>query len=215
MTSLPTYRGFVVREPRFVKDQLFVRTQYWTFLHIVPGMQTSTLPMRHCTAVCNHPDGNSKGQDSYALTLKCRFAYLGTENDSCTFCEGLTRCAHCVTDVVMDTKTHEKGEKAVVVTKWQAFGSLWNSDPSRYLWHPLEQEIPQPLESISAFFEKQPVVKYNDVLGAGAAWKLMTELCSSLSPVDWECPSAASQPFGRRIARFCSIPRYEWPHWEP
>ena len=178
MTFLPTYRGFIVHEPQFIEDQLYVRNQYWTFIQRIPGMESSTIPFEHDYLDCYHIDITTKNEDKLAPILRCRFSHLGSKEDSCTFCQRLIQCDSCFTEVIVDTVTDPLRGKAVVVTEWQACGPSWTYD-RYYRWYTLpvrERDSPGLPGSIRAVFETQPVVRYNAIFEASRAWDLMTEL---------------------------------------
>ena len=183
MTFLSTHPGFVLCEPRIIHDKMYVRRQYWIMISEIPGIKTSTFPIRQCTMMCRYLNANRKEEgNDFTSALKCRFAHLDDKKEeSCKHCDGLVCCPYCLTEVVVEIKTHEKPGKAIVITKWQDLGSISDADEysrksdwtCRGEGEPLQKRVPG---EIRAVFERQPGVTYDAMLDANKAWGFMSKL---------------------------------------
>ena len=180
MTSLPSFEGLYLFEPRLVNGKIFVRTQSWIFN---PGEQGAVVPRKHYTTVCAHLDGDPPYQNPYTAVFRHQLEHLAAKQVSCQDCRRLISCHYCSTEVYIEAKRLEGDSKGglLVITKWQLLGC--GLSPSEVHWksHLELPELPwlylpdRAPGSIQASYEDQPGTKYDSLLQMAEAWRMLNE----------------------------------------
>ena len=189
MSFTESYNGFHFFEPRIVDHQMVVRAQSWIVMPSYDRVNVHNrfrLPDNLCnTTVCAHLDLRWGQANRLTKILCCRLGHARYQTPSpCINCEGNLRCPMCPTEIEVDIKPFAD-EKArtrgivLVITRWQLVGD--GTSPFEKHWaHRLHEECdPWPwlesgsLTAIKDAFENQSGTKWDSILSAGEAWKLM------------------------------------------
>ena len=190
MSSFERYKGFHFFEPRIVDDQMIVRAQSWI---VIPSNDRVNVHKQfrlpdHLfnTTVCAHLDLRYGEDNGLTRLVHCRLAHVRYQASShCVSCVGNLRCPMCPTEVQIDIKTFCGGKSKttrtimLVVTRWQLVGG--GTSPYEGQWaHRLSKRCnpwhwPEggPLSDIKNTFENQPGTKFDLILDAGEAWRLV------------------------------------------
>lgn len=190
MSLFEGYKGFHFFEPRIVDDQMIVRAQSWI---VIPSNDRVNVHKQFRlpeylfdTTVCAHLNLRDGEDNRLTRLLRCRLAHVRYQASSpCVSCVGNLRCPMCPTEVQVDIKTFCGGNSKttrtimLVVTRWQLVGGgtspyegHWAHRLSKRCnpWHWLEGG---PLSDIKNTFENQPGTKFDLILDAGEAWRLV------------------------------------------
>ena len=190
MSSFAGYNGFHFFEPRIVDNQMIVRAQSWIVMpsndRVNVHKQFQLPEYFFNTTVCAHLDLGYGDENRLTRLLRCRLAHVRYQKSSpCVSCVGNLRCPMCPTEVQVDIKTFYGGKSKtrrtimLVVTRWQLVGG--GTSPYEGHWaHRLSQRcIPWhwpeggPLSNIKNTFENQPGTKFDSILDAREAWRLV------------------------------------------
>ncbi len=187
MSIFESYKGFHFFEPRIVNHQMIVRAQSWIVMPYNDRVNVQKqFQLPEClfdTTACAHL--NLRGWEENMLTfiLRCRLADVRFQTSPP--CVTNIRCPWCPTEVQVDIKTvyvdKSKTRRTImlVVTRWQLVGSGTSPYEERWAhrltqgcsaWHWLEGD---PLSNIKHTFESQPGTKFDSILDAREAWRLV------------------------------------------
>ena len=195
MSSFGGYKGFHFFEPRIVNNQMIVRAQSWIVMPYNDRLNVHKqfqLPERlFDTTACAHLNLGGWEENLLTWVVRRRLADIRYQTPSpCVTCVGNIRCPMCPTEVQVDIRTvyidKSKTRRTImlVVTRWQLVGG--GTSPYEQCWaHRLNQRCSQrhspwewlegdPLSNkIKHSFESQPGTKFDSILDAREAWRLV------------------------------------------
>lgn len=190
MSLFGGYKGFHFFEPRIVDDQMIVRAQSWI---VIPSNDSLNyhkqfrLPRYlYNTTACAHLDLRHGEDNPLTWLLRCRLAHVRYPVSSpCISCGRNLRCPMCPTEVQVDIKTFHDGKSKttktimLVITRWQLVGGGTSPYEGHWAhrlsnqsnpWHwPNGDSVP----NFKNTYENQPGPKFDAILDAGEAWKLV------------------------------------------
>lgn len=133
INAFPTNLGLSFFEPRFVKDQIFVRAQSWI---LIPEDQGSIMPKLRFTRVCEHLD-SPYDTSPYSMIFQCKLEHFADKQDLTEICCILIRCRYCPTALLVEAKRLNKDSKGGLLTinKWQDLGCGLSPSEARWKSH--------------------------------------------------------------------------------
>ena len=182
---------FYFFEPRIADNEMMIRAQTWLVMPYNDRINIHKqfkLPKFRCNAtVCAHlgVEGSEENRLTQALHCRLDHARYQTSSPCCPECSGMLQCPMCPTEVQVGTETFyvdkSKTRRVIilVITKWQLVGD--GTSPYEERWaNPLSKGCdpwPWP-KGDSAFnikdtYENQPGKKFDSILDARKAWKLV------------------------------------------
>ena len=182
---------FYFFEPRIVDNQMIVRAQTWLVMPYNDRLHVHKecrLPQFSCEAtVCAHLGAGGLEESRLTRVIQCGLGHARyqTSSSRCLDCEGVLRCPMCPTEVQVGTETFyvdkSKTRRVVVlvVTKWQLVGD--GTSPYEGRWaNPLNEHCDpwdwpegDSVSNIKDIYESQPGKKFDSILDARKAWKLV------------------------------------------
>ena len=181
---------FYFFEPRIVDSQMIVRAQTWLVMPYndrLPIQERYPLPQFACDAtVCAHLGTGGLEESLLRRTIYCALLHARYQTllPCCLDCVRVLRCPDCPTEVKVATdtfyvdKSKTKRVVVLVVTKWQWVGD--GTSPYEGCWaNPLNKHCdpwgwPEDRAfSIKDTYENQPGTKFDSILDATKAWKLV------------------------------------------
>ena len=183
------HEGFHFFEPRIVNYQMIARSQSWIAIPFNDELDIDRqfrLPeYLYNTRVCVHLDLWKHGNRLTEI-LRCKLEHARSRISSCIECAENLLCPMCPTEIQVNVVPFAKKSKIegimLIVTRWQLLGD--GISPFEKHWaHRLQERCkPWPwLEGtyIKNAFEFHPGKKWDAILDAGEAWKLIRRANSS------------------------------------
>lgn len=186
--------GFELFDALLLNGRICTRGQSWI---LSPQTGRQALPTSiYDIKICEHFDSEVCGNDSLSDLLQCRILNMCAGERSCVYCQDITCCGACYTDVHVATKTIDADPEvqAVVTTKWQYLednmSSISVETRKQYYYKQYRQQpdasfvwprnmveltpwtaVPGSVRNV---FKQRAATSFDSILSVEEAWKAIT-----------------------------------------